>query len=365
MSTDQKQTEEELQEQFIVELQNNEKIIKHFAEYDEKDVNQLLSEYSRQKAQLKVRGNFTRIHHERVMTEWTNRCWFALCEIQAKKLLDLQCQWRAEQIELPGMKWTWQFLFPSMPLLDYEGVPDVTPEEIEGYIRFLDTPAGMATYMYGFDNRHHYETIKEAHHDGSGEMPEYYNFHYQTTGNTMLLSLPDIRGKEEDRLLKIIREHDKATEKASPAAKVTESKPPKKHLFPYNHEVQLSVAQLLGEKDMAGFIKDLKKWQKERTESETEWCWYYLNSCFPENVPIPAADRYQDAIEQAALQHITKKTQEFLPVIYEEYLMKKQLGSAIGYTSRENERESDFPIIHMLEKAAKLDRGEDPDSLPD
>lgn len=359
MSTDQKQTEEELHEQFTEELQNNEKIIKHFAKYEDKDVKKLISEYCRQKAQLKVRGNYTRRHHERVMTEWTNRCWFALCEIQSKKLFDLQCQWRAEQIELPGMKWTWQFLFPSMPLLDYEGVPDITPEEIEAYIRFLDTPAGFATHIYGFDNHHHYDAIKEAHHEGSGEMPEYYNFHYQTTGNTMLLSLPDIRGKEEERLLKIIREHNKTTEKEKP--KVAESKPPKKHLFPYNHEMQLSVANLLGEKDMAGFIKDQHKWNQESTESETEWSWFYLNSCFPENVAIRAADRFQDAIELAALQHITRKTQEFLPVIYEEYQMKKQLGSAIGYTSRENERQTEFPIIHMLEKAEKLDRGEDPD----
>src|SRR5690606_4314053 len=127
-------------------------------------------------------------------------------------------------------------------------------------------------------------------------------------GNSGLLLLPDIRTPEEKRLLELAAErHKKDGELKQSQPAIVQEAPQKKYLKYLSDEAKLELAGLLGEKDMAGFIKDLAKWAKEKPEWETDWAMDYLSWCHPEDVPMPAALRWQEAIENAVLQHITLK----------------------------------------------------------
>lgn len=370
MYTDPNPKVEEKRAEIRNELMNNKALWEHYAEYKEKDVESLIDKYALTKARLKVLGNYTRRHHEKLIKEWTARAWFALCEIQHKKLFDMQCRWRAGEIEqLPGIRWTYDFSNLEHPILDMDLLPDITPEEVEEYIRFLKTPQGEVWINYGLSEHQSYNLVKQAHFEDKGFMPDYYDYHYMLHGNTNLLALPDIRDENEQRLFKLIGEFGKAHSQAKKQADTqkTEAKTPeKKFLNTFSDEAELALAEFLGEKDVAGFIKDLGKWVKEKPEIETDWAMDYLACCYPENVPMPAAPRWQDALEQAALQHITLKVQETLPVVYQEYLMKKELNTPIGDVGKEK-RNHTFrnPMIRLLEIAERIEKGEnvDPDEL--
>jgi hypothetical protein len=350
---------EQKRTEYREELLKNDALWKHYDEYRKDDVERLIDSYALNKARLKVQGNYTQTHHQRLIEEWTDRCWFALCEIQSKKLFDLQCLWRAGTIQkLPGIKWSYDFDELAVPLLDYKGVPDITPDEIETYIQYLRSPQGEVDIHYGLFDYQNHDYIKKAHFSkDDGFMPDYYEYHYTVKGNTGLLSLPDLHADEEGRLIDLAMEFNQAKRKSAELVTPQPSAPQSKKSLGYHvSETQLELAAFLGEKDVAGFIKDLNKWVKEKPEFETDWAMDYLSRCYPENVSMPAAHRWQEAIQNAALQHINLKMQEMLPVIYDEYLMKKQLGSAIGYVSKD--RQHVHPIVKFLELGEKLDRGE-------
>lgn len=192
-------------------------------------------------------------------------------------------------------------------------------------------------------------------------MPEYYEHHYAVYGNIGLLSLPDIRQEEEYRLIRLAADFNKAKAEEKKQQQAEPQAPQKKTMQYYSEESKIALAEFLGEKEVAGFIRDLARWVKEKPEFEIQWAMDYLSFCYPEDVPMPAAPRWQQAIEKAALQHITLKVQETLPVVYEEYLMKKQLGTPLGdATKRIRSRErSEHPLVRMLELGEKLDRGEE------
>lgn len=348
-------------EEIKKDLEANKELWDFYKEYREQDVQKLIESYALDKARLQVHGNYTQKHHEYVLKEWKERAWFALAEIQHKKLFDLQCRWRAKEVEVRGFQTTFEFAEPPVPILDLDVISPISEEEIEEYIHFLNTPNGIARHYYSLSHYQDYEDLKKAHEE-LGQMPDYYEFHYTVKGNTGLLSLPNIKGKEEQRLIDLAIDFFKKRSKKKVAeADAKPKKPIKKGLSYHTDEVKIALANFLGDKDVAGFIKDLSKWVTEKPELEIQWAMEYLSFCYPEPVPMPAAPKWQEAIENAALSHITQKVAEILPSIHEEYLLKKQLGSPIGYIEREPQRKNKPFSMLWMEIAQKLEQGEEVD----
>lgn len=362
MYVDPDENVEKKRAEFREEIKRNKAVRKHYSDYSDADVESLIDGYALAKARLKVQGNYTTFHHEKLLKEWTGRAWFALCEIQHKKLFDMQCYWRAGEIaSLPLIKWSEHFESLPVPILDYEALPDISPQEIDDYIRFLKTPQGEVHIRYSTAEYQNHRSIKESYGSEGGFIPEYYEYHNMLSGNSRLLSLPDMRKEEEDRLFHIALEYNR---KQNQKKEASAPPVPQTKYLQRNDDEEIVLAGLLGEKDVAAFIKDLAKWIKEKPDSETDWAMGYLGSCYPEDVPMPAALRWQDALEKAALQHITLKLQETLPVIYEEYQMKKQLGTPIGdVTGDMKYRDLRNFLLQMFDLGEKLDKGEE--ILPD
>ena len=349
---------EKKRQEFNKALLSDERIWEKYKEYREHDVKELINSYSLAKARLHVQGNYTQYHHQRLLDEWNDRAWNGLAEIQHKKLFDLQCRWRAGETQVPGLETSFHFSALQIPILDLEVIPPVTEEELKEYRKFLLTPNGRAHLYFKFYDHQNHEMIKEAHTDENGYMPEYYDYHYTIKGNTGLLQLPDHVGMEEDRLIKLTMDFlKKKNEKKPPAKK--KAPEAKKYLSYHQKDIKIELAQFLGEKDVAAFIKDLEDWVKEKPSFETDWAMDYLSMCYPEPVPMPAAPTWQEAIEKAALDHISLKVHELLPAIYEEYLLKKSLGSPIGLLKSElGKEDKPLPMIWM-EMGQKIERGED------
>ncbi|MEM6737031.1 MAG: hypothetical protein AAGC64_09875 [Bacteroidota bacterium] len=343
------------------ELLANKALKNHYDAYVEESIHQLIDLYAFYKANFIVHGNFTQFHHKYVLKEWSKRAWFALAEIQHKKLFDLQCRWRAGEVELENIIYSFEFEFMKTPILDLKLIEDVNEQDVEEYIHFLQTPNGIAkSYSSTMDYQDH-EMIKAAHLNGNGEMPEYYEYHYTIHGNTGLLSLPDYRGEKEEQWIKKGVKYVKKVNKKKKEKDTKPVTPRKKYIAYHKTDVQIEFAKFLGEKDVAGFLKDQDRWKKEKPELTVKWAMEYLSFCYPEPVPMPAAPMWQDAVLQAALTHITEKVQQILPSVHQEYLMKKELQTSIGHVELEHTKKYKPIQLKMIEIAKRVENGENVD----
>lgn len=248
-----------------------------------------------------------------------------------------------------------EFQYLPVPLMDLDIIPAITPEEVETYRNYLKTPNGTITQYAYYNGYQDHSSIKKSRDaDGNGEMPNYYEYHYMVTGNTGLLLLPDLIGQEEERLIDVAWD---CMEKWKLMEPVKNAKPVQKYLSYYSDEEQISLAQFLGDKHVVTFIRDMSTWTKEKPDMEVEWAMEYLSFCYPDPVPMLAAPTWQEGIQNTVLQHITQKVYERLPLIYEEYTLKKQLGIPIGYIEGESPRKrKPYPVM-WIELARKVEKG--------
>lgn len=337
------------------ELEANQELWEAYKEHREPDVQNLIKSYALAKARLVVQGNYTQMHYQKLLDEWNKRAWFALGEIQHKKLFDMQCRWRSGQLELDGLETSYHFTNLARPILDIDILPPITEEDLDKYLQFLNSSYGVVNHYYYLTDHQHYDQIKEMHEKSYDGMPAYYEFHYTVCGNTALLNLPNIKGEEERRLILLALERLKENDQNKKPAQTSQ----KKFLNYATSEEKIKLAHFLGEKEVARFIRDLDVWAREKPSFETDWAMDYLSLCYPEPVPMPSASNWQNAIEKAALDHITSKVHEMLPVIYDEYLLKKKLGSPIGYVDTERMRGEQKPVMMVwMEVGAAIERGE-------
>ncbi len=342
---------------FLKELQQDERVKEFLKPYRKEDFIQFLDSYALSKARLHVQGNYTINHHEYLMKEWTKNAWQALRHIQNKKLFDQQCLWRAGQRDrLEGIDTTFDFDDFENHILDYNGIPIVTKEEVQEYIDFLETRADRLphyyfNYCYDYQD---YDMIKQKiAEDNDDTEIEYYDYMYIKYGGRDLLMLPDIQREKEDFYIKRSVQKNKE-EKINKQKAEEPKKPQKQYLYSWDIEKKVALSELLEEKKVGNFIKDIEQWVKEKPDFEVDVAVDYLLQCYPEKVPIGANHDWQQAVMDAVTRHKILKTAEMLPSIYEMYLLKKQTMVAIEEEKEEKSWKRDKWWREMILKGREL-----------
>ena len=161
-----------------------------------------------------------------------------LWEIQQKKLFDLQCRWRAEQITLPGVRHTEEFRQWGKYIEYCPWLPSITADEValyEAYLRsdayepnrnwswqnynaFRRTAEGSDEADDADDNDEADDGYKAAEHQAYRTLPAWYRYHDAATGASSLLALPNVRGEKEAYYIGIT-EADKAEKLAAQRAR--------------------------------------------------------------------------------------------------------------------------------------------------
>jgi hypothetical protein len=122
-----------------------------------------------------------------------------LWHIQQKKLFDLQCLWRAEKIQLPGVETTHDFSYWSVDIKRCPFLEPITESEadlLRQYVLSLSFEKPLLD-LYDWDD---YEQFTEEHKGDpqSLAMPEWYHYYNMHRGTESLMLLPDIRGEKEE-----------------------------------------------------------------------------------------------------------------------------------------------------------------------
>ena len=210
---------EALERLFAAELRTHPALAEALAPYHAQSVPSVVRMYATAKAAAFIKGPMlVKQDGERFM-EVREAAAHDLWEIQQKKLFDLQCRWRAEEITLPGVRHTEEFRQWEKYIDHCPWLPPVTADEVvlyEAYLRsdryvpnqnwawqhynqFRRTAeegdqAPDATAGYADDDEAGYEaaTNRAYHH-----LPAWYQYHNEATGQNLLLTLPDVRGEKE------------------------------------------------------------------------------------------------------------------------------------------------------------------------
>ncbi|WP_210514572.1 hypothetical protein [Hymenobacter terricola] len=220
------------------ELRTNPEYQPYFAGYTPASVAAFIAAYAQRKARYVLHGPSYEQWSERHAAELHTEAYQRLWDIQQKKLFDLQCRWRAREIDLPGVNIYQQFgEWESHPeRCDF--LPPVTPDEVELYRAYLLSPECLDAADHYSDWRpDNWQNYADAHltEEPAFDPDDFYrddeasinNYHpgylpwyryYDRHHGTDMLALPDLRGERQKHYATLYLKDGHARQAAEKAA---------------------------------------------------------------------------------------------------------------------------------------------------
>jgi hypothetical protein len=250
-----------------------------------------------------------------------------LKEILQKKLFDLQCLWRAEQIKIEGIETTYDFLEWEQDILNCPFLDLITQREIDLYLEYYKEADYEESFFYsGWQNFDDIKADLNASPDDESNTPEWYLFYDNRMGSKGYLLMADIRGEKEKKYVQLgIQE---TTQKA-----IENQPPPDPRPFMFSTYDYKQTRKFIAEIDQdKAALEAFDLWVERvslnntHEHEEAESAYAYLSET--EDV-IPIEGNYPDwrfALVEIANAHKKQKILEAIPIVYDEYLFRKQTG---------------------------------------
>lgn len=125
---------------FMTEVLDEPKALRWLGQFDPETVTPFLTSYYIFRTCWINFGDVHLQNKEKYVTMHLEEAEAALEMILQKKLFDLQCQWRAEQLKLPGIQHSMQFIKLGFDVQNVDFVPPITTEEVELLKVWLQNP---------------------------------------------------------------------------------------------------------------------------------------------------------------------------------------------------------------------------------
>ena len=321
--------EKELKIKWRREIAENPSIQTFFENYHPNSVQSFIDGYINKKYFAYSFGDMYGRMAEEKRTRWINKAHEHLGFILQKKLFDLQCLWRADQIKLEGIEICFDFELCGQNIFNCPFLEPLNKVDIEHYQAYLL----KSDEYYEFDTytSQDYNTIKEEYSDSGdegGSIPEWYEYHNLVTGNSSLLLLPNLRGEKElfYRTFKTKRSNEE-TPPTPAAPTVVDNRP---------------MLNFYDDKDADFFIRTFEDKESQikfdgyrdgyRSETRADLDYEILiHEMLDEedNIPIESHYSFREAIKKAHVKFRNRKIAEHLPLAHEQYLFNKQMGFEI------------------------------------
>lgn len=322
--------EEENRKQWRKEMEENVAIQAYFNQFTESSVKDFIESYFVYKNLWVTYGkNYVeRMHSDGV--KWVEKAQEYLKMILQKKLFDLQCQWRAGNIELPQVEICFDFRMWEENILNCPFIEPITPDDIVLMQQFLNS-GDVQTELGWFNDWQDYEELKEAYNtdNANRNFPEWYDFYNGRRGTSVYMILPDIKGEREKFYMNLYRENkqaEKQTENTDPQPPVV-SKP---YISFYDKKNTEWFVNTFENKEIRELYKGYE-WSN-RSDDDRERLESDLDTLFDadEYVPIDANMDWKEGVRIAAQKYRLSKIANALPEAYEQYCMNLQMGIAFG-----------------------------------
>lgn len=323
--------EKELKIQWRKELEQNEAVQNYFKGFQESSVSSYIDDYLNKKYMWFRFGDMYKKMADEHRSQWIELAHDHLEIILQKKLFDLQCLWRAGQIELEGVAICFDFVVWQNDILNCPFLEPITATDIELYQQYLLREEMELIHYYAGEEWQDYEEIKQAYTEPDSaysEIPDWYDFYDQITGKTSLLLLPDSRG-EKEKFYSDLYFKNKEKEEAKKEQPVSTPIDKRPSLSIYDEETVSFFVKTFESK----VIQSKHKHYEESNAIEDNI--YYEDLVrelieAKENVPIRANKDFREAIVLAYNEYRCKKVAAHLPLAFEQYQFNIKMGLSVG-----------------------------------
>ena len=270
--------------------------------------------------------------------QWIDKAFEHLGAILQKKLFDLQCMWRAEQLTIKEIEISYDFKIWEENILNCPFIDLITEEEIRMYQDFLmqDDFVSKDIELGGWQG--HYEIKNGYTISGLGHyVPAWYEYHNQRTGKNLVLTLEDIRGKKEDFYADLTRQYELEINNGVDKYDETIS------LFNFTDKdlIEFFVTTFDDKTTQQKFFDFKEKFSKLEQEQEDEEEATINNRAYfklltkmnelEECVAVPSHDDFKQALAKGYSRYCSEKIVKLLPIVYQKYLNTKIKGQIFPY----------------------------------
>ena len=320
----------QFQQKTIAYLSTNENIQQYLKQFNSLSAQQFIESYSYQKALWHQRGEFYMQLKDNHDLKWIEAAWWHLESIQQKKLFDIQCRWRAEEIQLPDIEMACDFGYWERNVLNCPFVDPITRDEVQLYQDYLEQDdvelKEEISFMFFFQ---HYESIKEGYEsEGEAYFPIWYDFYNARKGTAYLMKLPDVRGEKENFYIRLARSTQPG--KAEAIAEMVQifKQDPRSHpqdkegkffLTAHDEETVSAFVEAFEDKTTREYYKASRWFHSNNEEREEMMEAIDLFLLEEEPVAIEAHCDWKEAIRMAVRRYNIQKISEYLDQAFDQY----------------------------------------------
>ncbi|MDO7873227.1 hypothetical protein Q5H93_00675 [Hymenobacter sp. ASUV-10] len=318
------------------ELRTNPDYQPYFAGYDPASVEGFIRAYAQRKVHYLQSGPTMVRWTTHQASEFREEAYERLWEIQQKKLFDLQCQWRAGRLRLPGVDLCEQFHDFGEHPERCAWLPPITPDEVAAYRDYLlsdecvDVGYDHRLRSYEWQNYENtcFEGLKEA--TGYGRQPyhPWYRYYDARFGPGPQLGLPDVRGPRQEFYLNLgDKEETPAAEGPAPRPDPVYDRRP--HYGPYAELEDAYTAFMERFETIPELMEKRRAFENVThygVDDELIMAMDLLTQV-PELLPVPEdAPEWRPVILQLAAQVRKQLLAEALPLVYDDYRLRLDMG---------------------------------------
>jgi hypothetical protein len=344
-----------IRQQTEEDLKSNPVYQEFFNQFNPHSVESFIKNYARRKALYITRGQEYLNLQEQSDLKYKMMAEEALWAIQQKKLFNLQCQWRADQIRLKGVEHSTQFLSLAANIQHCPYISPVSRAELDLYIQFLKS--GNARQVFGFDNWQDYEAFKTEAESGyipgidstnDEHMPAWYRFYDEHMGTAHLMDLQDYRGEKENRYRSIARQKQLDNIRRQESKKLNDSRP---FISIFDVTLVESFVKKFEDKKTLKYCRAVESFQLQMDEQiELEDAIETLRSAGTK-VSIKANADWKEAVIDAARQWELSQIAEALPAVHQEYAFRMENGINFPQSLVDKKREEyAFTLCEMAKQ---------------
>jgi hypothetical protein len=315
---------DEMGKTFLEELKSNPKYKPFFEQFNSSSVQTFQDTWAREKARLYVWKKYYTSQAEIIHTEYMETAKEKLWEIQQRKFFDLQCRWRANQVEVPDLLTTidikyWEAHIEKCPFLS-----PISTEELERYISFIENSnwEDAIEFTYYEEDWQDYDDFKEyyfGNKDVFHEPSPWYEYYETVTGLSSLYHLPDNKTPNEDKYTECYRDFERRNKKEEPAKPYESDNRPVLWSFENNNlenfiekyeDNNTIYLYRCAEKVKSGYLdRDLEEAIKVLKLAE-------------EKIYLSSAKEWNTSIIDASHEYVKKRLVQDLPGAYKSYMFR-------------------------------------------
>lgn len=319
--------EKQLKIKWKKEIEENQSIQNYFKGYNPDGIDTFVNMYLAEKYLAHNHADFYEKQIEKKRTQWIDLANEHLECILQKKLFDLQCLWRAEQIKIDEILICFDFEMWGRDIFNCPFLEPINNDDIKLYQNFLNSGQADRNSYYEWQD---YDSLREEYISGDGDstIPEWYEYHNLRTGNSSLFLLSNSRGEKEEFYTNLV--NAKSREECEKKQLENPISFDKKPYLSYgdNQVLELFSKTFENTEDNKKF-KNYQEYNVRNTsgDSTDELIWAMAD--VDEYISIESHYDYKQALEMAYNKYFLGKIAEHLPIAHQQYVFNRNMSLTI------------------------------------